>query len=419
VAGESVLAPQGASAEAFQDGTRTYRQGSLLILERRDGDEVSRLAIDTARGGFISEASLNGVNFINAYDTGRGVQLALYDGSERYDSCAGCSGQWGWNPVQGGDKYNHGSEVLSASNDTQGVVVRSRPLQWMPLDTPAPTASDVVIEQRITPVPGQVRAWRVEFRVESESSIARQVAAQEFPAVYAGAPYKRLVTYEGSAPWTDGPVTIGMPAPLGEKPINRHSAEHWFALVDDHDEGLALYAPGSYANLSGFVAPGPSGPQGSGTAFARFDTPVGLQPEHVITGHYYLVVGDHQRARSIIRELMSKDEGADTAAPRLAVDRPRSGAIVSGIIDVAGWAYDNQHLASVTVSVDGKEWGAPVRGVARPDVVGVFRDAPPDSGYGMSLDTRRLLNGRHRINVVATDAEGYRQEVVTEIDVAN
>jgi hypothetical protein len=417
VGGESLFATQG--AEALADSTRTYWQGSLLFMERRDGAEVSRIAIDTARGGFIAEASLNGVNFVNAHDTGRGVQLALYDGGYRYDNCAGCSGDWGWNAVQGGDRYNHGSEVLSTGIDAQGVVIRTRPLQWMPMDTPAPSPSDVVIEQRVKPVPGQARAWRVEFRVEAESSAPRQVALQEFPAVYAGAQYHRLVTYEGLAPWTDGPVTIGMPAPLGEKPIARHSTEHWFALVDDRNEGLALYAPGSYASLSGFIAPGTSGPNGSGTAFARFDSPLAVQPEQVIAGHYYLVVGGHQRARSIIRELMASDEGADTAAPRMVVDRPQRGAVVSGIIDVAGWAYDNHRLASIIVSIDGMELGAPRRGVARPDVVAVHPDAPPDSGFGMSLDTRRLANGPHRIDVIATDAAGHRHEIATEIDVAN
>lgn len=419
VGGESLFAAQGADEEALTGGTRTYWQGSLLFMERRDSTEVSRIAIDTTRGGFIAEASLNGVNFVNAHDTGRGVQLALYDGGYRYDNCAGCSGGWGWNPVQGGDRYNHGSEVLSTSIDAQGVVIRSRPLQWMPMGTPAPTPSDVLIEQRVKPVPGQVRAWRVEFRVEVEGNAAREVAVQEFPAVYAGAQYHRLVTYQGLAPWTDGPITIDTPAPLGEEPITRHSAEHWFALVDDHDEGLALYAPGSYAGLSGFIAPGTSGPNGSGTAFARFDSPLAVQPGKVIAGHYYLVVGDHQRARSIIRGLMSSDEGGDMAAPRLVVDRPQRGAVVSGIIDVAGWAYDNHRLASIIVSIDGTELGAPVQGVARPDVVAVHPDAPPDSGFGLSLDTRHLTNGPHRIHVIATDAAGHRHEIATEIDVAN
>lgn len=398
---------------------RSYWQGSLLLMERREGDETSRIAIDTARGGFIAEASLNGVNFVNAHDTGRGVQLALYDGTYRYDACAGCSGSWGWNPVQGGDRYNQGSQVLSTAVDAQGVIVRSRPLQWMPTGTQAPVPTEVVIEQRISPVPGHLRAWRVDFRVENESTATRLVAVQELPAVYAGLAYQRLATYEGRAPWTGGALTVSTPAPLGEPPIHRHSTEHWFALVDDRAQGLALYAPGSYASLSGFVAPGSGGPGGSGTAYARFDSPLAVQPHGAIAGHYYLVVGDLERARSIIYELMASDDGADVSAPRLAVDRPRNGAVVNGVIGVAGWTYDNRGPAIVSVSVDGLDLGPATLGVPRPDVADMYADAPPDSGFGLALDTRRLTNGRHRLQVTATDAAGHRHDVELELDVMN
>ena len=423
VRGEMIFAvPEAVASDGtpLPSGTvRSYWQGSLLSMERREGDETSRITIDTARGGFIAEASLNGVNFVNAHDTGRGVQLALYDGAYRYDACAGCSGNWGWNPVQGGDRYNHGSPVLSTAVDAQGMTVRIRPLEWMPTGTQAPVPTEVVIEQRISPVPGHLRAWRVDFRVESESMAARQAAVQEFPAVYTGLAYQRLVTYEGRAPWTGEAVTVSTPAPLGEPPIHRHSTEHWFALVDDSDQGLALYAPGSYASLSGFVAPGSGGPGGSGAAYARFDSVLAVPPESAITGHYYLVVGDHPRARSIIHALMASDDGTDVSAPRLAVDRPGSGAVLSGTIDVAGWAYDNRGPAFVSVSADGVDLGPATLGVPRPDVAGVYVDAPPDSGFGLTLDTRRLTNGHHRLKVTATDAAGHRHDVEVEVDVMN
>jgi hypothetical protein len=423
VAGEMIFAaPEAVPSDGTQhaNGTlRSYWQGSLLLMERREGDEASRIAIDTAWGGYIAEASLNGVNFVNAHDTGRGVQLALYDGTYRYDPCAGCTGVWGWNPVQGGDRYNHGSQVLSTAVDAQGVTVRIRPLEWMPTGTQAPVPTEVVIEQRISPVPGYLRAWRVDFRVENESMAARQVALQELPAVYAGLAYQRLVTYEGRAPWTGETVTVSTPAPLGEPPIHRHSTEHWFALVDDKGEGLALYAPGSYAGLSGFVAPGSAGPGGSGTAYARFDSPLAVQAHGAIAGHYYLVVGDLDRARSIIYALMGTDDGADVSAPRLAVDRPRSGTVVSGVINVTGWAYDNRGTAFVSMSINGVDFGPATLGVARPDVADVYADAPPDSGFGLALDTRRLTNGPHRLQVTATDAAGHRHDVEVEVDVMN
>jgi len=56
---------------------------------------------ETIWGGSIVEVSLNGTNFVNEHDTGREVQAAQYDGSAQYDNCAGCTGSFGWNPVQG------------------------------------------------------------------------------------------------------------------------------------------------------------------------------------------------------------------------------------------------------------------------------------------------------------------------------
>src|SRR5438105_9981293 len=87
---------------------QAWQDGRMIFMERRDAGETARIAVDTGRGGVVTEASLNGVNVINSHDTGRGVQLALYDGAYGYDSCAGCTGVWGWNPLQGGDHWNHG-----------------------------------------------------------------------------------------------------------------------------------------------------------------------------------------------------------------------------------------------------------------------------------------------------------------------
>ncbi len=91
----------------------TYQTGSVLYLESDSGTDASRIGLQTGWGGSIVEVSLNGTNFVNEHDTGREVQAAEYDGNAQYDGCAGCTGTFGWNPVQGGDKYDQGSPVLA------------------------------------------------------------------------------------------------------------------------------------------------------------------------------------------------------------------------------------------------------------------------------------------------------------------
>src|SRR6185436_18944196 len=77
------------------------------------------IGIEPRCGGTIVSVVLSGSsNFVNNGDcTGRQVQSALYDSAASYDLCAGCTGVWGWDPVQGGDKYFSGS-VLTGSSFT-------------------------------------------------------------------------------------------------------------------------------------------------------------------------------------------------------------------------------------------------------------------------------------------------------------
>jgi hypothetical protein len=328
---------------------------------------------------------------------------------------------WGWNPLQGGDHWNHGSPVLSTRVDADAVTVRTRALEWMPAGGTAdkPVPSDAVIEQRISPVAGDVRAWRVDFRVDLDGSAPHQLAFQELPAVYAGSQYQRLVTYGGKAPWTHGDVSVTVPLMLGQTPVRRFSSEAWFSLVDDSDFGVTVFAPGGNPYVSGFLAPGSGGPTGAAAAFARFDAPLALQGGRPVVGHYYLLVGDYRRARETIYRLRALDDAIDLAAPRLALDRPSPDATVSGAITVAGWAYDNLQLASLAVFVDAEAAGPATRGVARADVAQVYEDAPPDSGFGLMLDTRRWANGTHTVKVVATDAAGNQSEAQVQVSVAN
>jgi hypothetical protein len=90
-------------------------------------------------------AGMNATNTIDGNDTGREVQIALYDHDRWYQSCAwnaSCSTAgtscpetmtfFGWNPVQGGNRCNHGSGYEDVVLEKGAITLRTRPMFWNP-----------------------------------------------------------------------------------------------------------------------------------------------------------------------------------------------------------------------------------------------------------------------------------------------
>src|SRR5262249_10743798 len=147
------------------------------------------------------------VNLVNDFDcAGRQVQVSFYDGAGQYDWCNGCSGIWGWNPVQGGDKFGMGSVVLSQTVSSALIYTKTQPYQWSPNDKGGgagrPVLSDVIVEQWVSLVPDQPYAIKMHSRVTYVGSNSYTVSFQEFPAVAVNAGFDNFVRYSGVSPWT-------------------------------------------------------------------------------------------------------------------------------------------------------------------------------------------------------------------------
>lgn len=398
---------------------RTFQRGTTLYLERAAGGDVARVGVGLRWGGTITEASLNGENFVNAFDAGREVQIAFYDGKDaetyRLNPDGSWSTTWGWNPVQGGDWHIHGSPVTAATTSDATLYVRTVPNHWYPENKGGGPAravpSDVVFEQWVTPLAETIRGFRVRYRVTHTGSDDHTLGSQELPAVYTNQEYGRFVTYGGDAPFTNGPVSIrGLPAidptnpsvGLGRTP----ATERWGALVNAAGSGLTVYVPSAYPwTAAGFNVTGPGGPSGSGTNYFALLTPWDLPASAIREAEYYVFVGDYTQARTEIYRVRSRGV-TDALPPYGVLDVPARDAEIRGVVDVAGWVIDNDAVARVDVLVDGRVVGTATYGAARPDVQTAWPGAPLNTGYVYRLDTGALAVGRHVISVRPVDRTG-------------
>src|SRR5437763_793893 len=296
----------------------SYEAGSMLYLESRAHGEIVRAGLESRWGGSVVELSWNGVNPVNRHDAGREVQVALYDGSAKYDGCAGCKGVFGWNPVQAGDRYSHGSPVVQHVMDGHSIYIKTQPYEWYPDDKGGgpiqPVLTDTFVEQWISTVPEHFGTFRLHYRIVHFGSDEHDNAIQEFPAVYVDLRFRRFAYYGGTAPWTDAPVTI-IALPETASASRLHMPELWSAFVNDDDIGLTVYVPSQYPYGVVRSFAGTTGRMGSGKHYYHPLAFFSLTPNVVVEGDIYLIPGDYRSARNVIYALRSVISARDCFAP--------------------------------------------------------------------------------------------------------
>jgi hypothetical protein len=388
----------------------TYQNGSVLYLESDSGTDISRIGLQTLWGGSIVEVSLNGTNFVNEHDTGREVQVAEYDGNAQYDACAGCTGVFGWNPVQGGDKYNAGSPVLAQTVAADSLYIKAQPYQWNPDDKGGgpsqPIVGDVYVEATVSAVLDHVFTFKVHYKITHFGTDQHANSIQEFPAVYVNLGFDRFFSDSSTTPWANAPVSpVTMPQ-LPQFSPTLYASEQWGAYVDSGDNGLTVFVPGMAPYIGGFTAAGDSGPTGNGTDYFAPRTFFSFGPNSVLEGDVYLVAGDYKHARQVIYDLHNTLPAKDIFTPIGSVDSPASNTQLFGTTNVAGWAFDNVAVSKVDVYVDGILAGTATYGGSRPDVANDWPHAPAAIGYNFSLDTTSYANGPHTVAIRAIDTSG-------------
>src|SRR5438105_4554268 len=114
---------------------------------------------------------------------------------------------------------------------------------WNP--NTAPNASDAIIEQWVTPIFGEPRAFTVRHRITHTDLDDHLGALQWLPTVNAAPQLNQLVRYGGGAPWTRGGLTTSTLA-LNAATTTLAATEQWAAWIGPDNRGIALYSPASY-----------------------------------------------------------------------------------------------------------------------------------------------------------------------------
>lgn len=274
---------------------RPEQRGTETMMSFLDNGQI-RLGVDLARGGavtFLADCR-DGENRINNWDWGRQVQMSFYSGPVPFQPpgtvLADCWKGLGWNPIQSGDHFKHGSRVLSHTNDGNTIEVRCVPMIW-PLDN-VPAECEFRCTYRLNG-----KAVLVTSRLDNHRRDRTQYAArdQELPAVYTNGRWYKLVTYRGERPFTGAPVTAIVDRDDGKGwPWRRfYTPESWAALVDEHDDGVGVCHPGMYLFSGGFAGK-PKGQGGEHDDQTGYVSPLGseiLDHNIVYEYSYALVVG--------------------------------------------------------------------------------------------------------------------------------
>ena len=361
-------------------------------------------------------------NVIDANDTGRELQVALYDPDRIMQGCAynascqaaptTCPGSityLGWDPVQGGDRCGHGGSVQSYGPHGDALRLVVKPLQWNPdweradCQSTCPSSGVNVnvtytFDLRfLTP-----NVVEVATEVTSQEAFSHAVTGQEFPTLYVahgqgGPDLPNLFDAAGQAP------AIGTPANDGFFYGNFTSPAPWVSWQNQtSDYGIGLAMDQGITAFQGW-----RGEAATSAYFhnVRAQIAFGIPAGGTVRGLSYLALGALGDLQSIIPGVLAKRPAFGV------VDAPAAagGAMGGTDVRVAGWVLDTAHVASVAVWLDGAlVQSVPVDG-ARPDVCAVYPayDGCPTVGYDATISMPALADGcAHLLKVVATDADG-------------
>jgi hypothetical protein len=405
-------------------GIETKTSGGHTDVFLKSPTDLIRIGARLDWGGtvvFFGLSANAGSNVIDANDTGRELQIALYDPTRLRQPCAwnaSCQSSsvscgdsitfLGWNPVQGGDECNRGAKVLSHGKLGDALEVVIQPLQWNPdwdaqdcKQTPCGGAGvpvEVEYTSRFRFVTEHV--VEVETEVRSKETISHPTTGQEFPTLYVsngnGGPDLPLLL--DSAGTT---ITLSTPGNDGFLYDNFSSPGPWVSWQDSGKTyGVGLAMDQGVKKFQGWRGAPPSAPYFHNV---RAEMIFGLPAGGTVRGLSYLALGSFDTVKAELDGVLKK------RAPFGNVDEPAGDVKVSAAttLAVSGWALDTAAVASVEVQIDGKSVATLPVTAARPDVCAVYPMYADCPSVGFSGQVSLAAAAPCQVlKVVATDSDG-------------
>ncbi|MCB9650916.1 MAG: hypothetical protein H6730_30650 [Deltaproteobacteria bacterium] len=361
-------------------------------------------------------------NTIDANDTGREVQIALYDPERNRQPCAwnasclssstSCGNSityLGWNPVQGGDECNRGAATTWATaGDALRVMVT--PVQWNP-DWDAtdcrnsgcggaarPAQVSYLMDLRfVTPL-----VVELSLEVQSAEAFDHGVTGQEFPTMYVshgsgGPDLPLLLDASGTA------IAIDQPANDGFTMKNFTSPAPWVTFQNtSRDYGVGLAMDQGVTLFQGWAGSGSGAPYFHNV---RARLAFGLGAGATVRGRAYLALGGAATISASLTAALAQRPAFGW------VDAPAPGTQAQGAsVTVGGWALSPTGQATVTVELDGQPVATLPVDRPRPDVCQIYPayTGCPAVGFSGTVSLAGLDACAHVLSVVATTPAGVR-----------
>ena len=379
---------------------------------------------------FFGLSANAGSNTIDGNDTGREVQVAIYDSSRIHQGCAynaSCQSAamtcpnsityLGWNPVQGGNRCNKGSGVKSVNNKNVIMEIVTVPLHWNPnwdatdctsngcSTSLATRQSDVQLTQRLRFVSTHV--VELFYSIQNLANLNHTATVQELPTMYAAYGAHGLGNYNRLMNADKTEIKIDQNGNDGFFYKHFNSSAPWVTLQNANlDYGVGILYENGLLSYTGWQKAGVFNN-------VRSDITFGLPANGTVNARAYLILGSFDMVKNQAEWLMK------TIPPFGVIDYPAENASVSGkSVKVSGWALDNSKVTKVEALMDESTTIKLNYGDDRPDVCKVWVGYPMCNhvGYSGTIDVSGLdKNCKHLLEIVATDDHGNKRTIARRL----
>ncbi len=388
------------------------------------GGSIVFFGLDDGSPGF------NSSNTIDANDTGREVQVAIYDPDRSAQGCAwdaSCASgphpcpasitYLGWNPVQGGNRCNNGSGIDTVSNAGGELQIVTTPLHWNP-NWEDPTCdssgcsdpslawlrSDVTLTQTLRFV--RTHVVELSYTIENLAGIDHAPNLQELPTMYTangdgGPDLWRLFDSTG----TQIPIDTPAGNEDGFNYENFSSPDGWVSMQNEGaDYGVGILYENGLTLFQGW--------QLRSLPFnnVRSRITFGLPAWGVVQARAYLILGSLGTVTSEANWLL------DNIPPFGWLDAP-AGPVSAGSSTVSGWALDNRGVVTVEAVLDEGATVPLSYGGGRPDVCLVWPGYPGCDAVGFTgtVDFGPAQQCPRKLDIVATDGDGNSRLIASRL----